>query len=310
MKFGIALTTAATPVYREAEQRDFLVEALKISESKGYESVWVSDRTLYPNDISQRYPQQFGPGKSNPDSQNILESLTTLSFIAGKTQNIHLGTSVLVLPFRNPLLNTKMISTLDVLSEGRLILGIGSGWMKEEFDSRGVGDLDRESITDEHLDFLSHAAKDPSPEYVGAHINTQEMRLFPQTFNRRSIPIWVGGNSNRSLLRAASYGNFWHGINLTPSQLENKTNKLKRIFEIEKKDSSAIGISLRTTINIMDNPITASGERAYLTGSIEQIGKDLEEYKKAGLQYLVISMAGDSKESVVSSIEIFADNFV
>ena len=71
MKFGIALTTAATPVYREAEQRDFLVEALKISESKGYESVWVSDRTLYPNDISQRYPHQFGPGKSNPDSQNI-----------------------------------------------------------------------------------------------------------------------------------------------------------------------------------------------------------------------------------------------
>ena len=121
MKFGIALTTAATPVYREAEQRDFLVEALKISESKGYESVWVSDRTLYPNDISQRYPQQFGPGKSNPDSQNILESLTTLSFIAGKTQSIHLGTSVLVLPFRNPLLNTKMISTLDVLSESKRI---------------------------------------------------------------------------------------------------------------------------------------------------------------------------------------------
>ena len=184
MKFGIALTTAATPVYREAEQRDFLVEALKISESKGYESVWVSDRTLYPSDISQRYPQQFGLGKSNPESQNVLESLTTLSFIAGKTQNIHLGTSVLVLPFRNPLLNTKMISTLDVLSEGRLILGIGSGWMKEEFDSMGVGYLDRESITDEHLDFLSHASKDPSPEYVGAHINTCLLYTSPSPRDR------------------------------------------------------------------------------------------------------------------------------
>ena len=182
--------------------------------------------------------------------------------------------------------------------------------MKEEFDSMDVSYLDRESITDEHLDFLSHAAKDPSPEYVGTHIHTQEMRLFPQTFNRRSIPIWVGGNSNRSLLRAANYGNFWHGINLTPAELENKTNKLKRICEIEQKDYSTIGISLRATIKIMDNPIPTSAKRTYLTGSIEQIGKDLEEYKKAGLEYLVLSMSGDSKESVVRSIETFADNFL
>ena len=162
MKFGMALTTAATPVYKESEQRDLMVEALKVSESKGYESVWVSDRTLYPSDISQRYPQQFGPGKSNPDAQNVLESLTTLSFIAGKTQTIRLGTSVLVLPFRNPLLNTKMISTLDVLSEGRLILGIGSGWMKEEFDSMDASYLNKESVTDEHLEFLLHAGTDPN----------------------------------------------------------------------------------------------------------------------------------------------------
>ncbi|MED6296150.1 MAG: TIGR03619 family F420-dependent LLM class oxidoreductase [Chloroflexota bacterium] len=310
MKFGMALTTAATPVYKESEQRDLMVEALKVSESKGYESAWVSDRTLYPSDISQRYPQQFGPGKSNPDAQNVLESLTTLSFIAGKTQTIRLGTSVLVLPFRNPLLNTKMISTLDVLSEGRLILGIGSGWMKEEFDSMDASYLNKESVTDEHLEFLLHAGTDPSPEYVGTHINTQGMRLFPQPFNMRSIPIWVGGNSDRSLLRTANYGDFWHGINLTPSELENKTNKLKSICESQEKNYSAIGISLRATVKITDNPITISEERPYLTGTIEQIEKDLEEYRRAGLEYLVLSMAGDSKEGVVRSIETFADNFL
>ena len=310
MKFGIALTTAATPVYKETEQRDFLVEALKISELKGYESVWVSDRTVYPNDISQRYPHQFGIGKSNPDSQNILESLTTLSFIAGKTQKIRLGTSVLVLPFRNPLLNTKMISTLDVLSEGRLILGIGSGWMKEEFDSLDVSYFDKESVTDEHLAFLSHATNHPSPEYDGTHIHTQGMRLFPQTFNRRSIPIWVGGNSERSLLRTANYGNFWHGLNLTPSELLNRANKLERICEAQQKDYSAIGVSLRATIKVTDNPIPSSVKRAYLTGNMEQIGKDLEEYKKAGLEYLVLSMTGDSTDGVIRSIGAFADSFL
>ena len=127
MKFGIALTTSASPVFREFEQKDYILEVAKISETRGYESVWVSDRTLYPNDISERYPEQFGKGKTDPNSQNVMESLITLSFIAGKTQKLLLGTSVLVLPFRNPLLNTKMLSTLDVLSDGRLIIGVGTG---------------------------------------------------------------------------------------------------------------------------------------------------------------------------------------
>ncbi|SVB69347.1 uncharacterized protein METZ01_LOCUS222201, partial [marine metagenome] len=211
MKFGVALTTAASPVFTESEQKDFLLEASEISEAKGYESVWVSDRTLYPDDIAKRYPQQFGPGKTDPDSQNIMEALITLSFIAGKTQKIHLGTSVLVLPFRNPLLNTKMISTLDVLSDERLILGIGTGWMKEEFDSMGADYSKRGLVTDEHLSFLSKSSSNSSPEYQGKYINTSGMRLYPQTLNSRSIPIWVGGNSNRAFIRTVKYGAAWHG---------------------------------------------------------------------------------------------------
>lgn len=109
MKFGIALTTSVSPVFREFEQKEYILEVAKISEAAGYESVWVSDRTLYPNDIAERYPEQFGEGKTDPNSQNVMESLITLSFIAGKTQKLLLGTSVLVLPFRNPLLNTKML---------------------------------------------------------------------------------------------------------------------------------------------------------------------------------------------------------
>ena len=132
MKFGIALTTSVSPVFREFEQKEYILEVAKISEARGYESVWVSDRTVYPNDIAERYPDQFGKGKADPNSQNVMESLITLSFIAGKTQKLLLGTSVLVLPFRNPLLNTKMISTLDVLSDGRLIIGVGTGWMLDE----------------------------------------------------------------------------------------------------------------------------------------------------------------------------------
>jgi len=310
MKFGVALTTAASPVFTESEQKDFLLEASEISESKGYESVWVSDRTLYPDDIAKRYPQQFGPGKTDPDSQNIMEALITLSFIAGKTKKIHLGTSVLVLPFRNPLLNTKMISTLDVLSDERLILGIGTGWMKEEFDSMGADYSRRGLVTDEHLSFLSKSSSNSSPEYQGKYINTSGMRLYPQTLNSRSIPIWVGGNSNRAFIRTVKYGAAWHGISLTPPEIIRCQERLKRICESHQRDYSEIGITLRATVRITDKLKHSCGERPYLTGSLGQIEADLQEYKKSGLDYLIISMAGDTTEQVMTSISRFADSFL
>ena len=310
MKFGIALTTAASPVFRESEQKDYLLEASEISEAKGYESVWVSDRTLYPTDISQRYPQQFGPGKTDPNSQNIMEALITLSFIAGKTKKMRLGTSVLVLPFRNPLLNTKMISTLDVLSEGRLILGIGTGWMKEEFDSMGADYSERGLVTDEHLSFLSQAVDNPSPTYHGEYINTFGMRLYPQMRNGRSIPIWVGGNSDRAFVRTVKYGTAWHGINLTPAELKRYQERLKQICKFHQRDYSEIGITLRATVKVTDKLNHPSADRPYLTGNLDQIEDDLKEYKNAGLDYLVISMAGDTTEKVMTSISRFADRFL
>lgn len=310
MKFGVALTTAASPVFRESEQKDYLLEASEISEAKGYESVWVSDRTLYPTDISERYPQQFGPGKTDPNSQNIMEALITLAFIAGKTKKLRLGTSVLVLPFRNPLLNTKMVSTLDVLSEGRLILGIGTGWMKEEFDSMGADYSERGLVTDEHLSFLAQAADNPSPTYHGEYISTSGMRLYPQRRNGRSMPIWVGGNSDRALVRTVKYGTAWHGINLTPAELIHYQERLKGICKSHQRGYSTIGITLRATVKITDKLINPSTDRPYLTGNLDQIEDDLKEYKNAGLDYLVISMAGDTTEEVMASITRFADRFL
>ncbi|MEC9278364.1 MAG: TIGR03619 family F420-dependent LLM class oxidoreductase, partial [Chloroflexota bacterium] len=240
----------------------------------------------------------------------IMEALITLSFIAGKTQKIHLGTSVLVLPFRNPLLNTKMISTLDVLSDERLILGIGTGWMKEEFDSMGADYTKRGLVTDEHLSFLSKSSSNSSPEYQGKYINTSGMRLYPQTLHSRSIPIWVGGNSDRAFVRTVKYGTAWHGINLTPAELKRYQERLKQICKFHQRDYSEIGITLRATVKVTDKLNHPSADRPYLTGNLDQIEDDLKEYKNAGLDYLVISMAGDTTEKVMTSISRFADRFL
>ena len=310
MKFGIALTTSVSPVFREFEQKEYILEVAKISEAAGYESVWVSDRTLYPNDIAERYPEQFGEGKTDPNSQNVMESLITLSFIAGKTQKLLLGTSVLVLPFRNPLLNTKMLSTLDVLSDGRLIIGVGTGWMQEEFDSMGADYSNRGTITDEHIQLIAKSAGDPVPSYHGQFINTAGMRIYPQNYQSRSVPIWVGGNSERSFVRTAKFGNAWHGIGLTPAQLKHSRDRINQICETFQRDSSEIGITLRGTVKITNKPNTQGANRPYLTGNLDQIADDLQQYERAGLDYLVISMSGASTNEVISSITKFSARFI
>ena len=114
MKLGRAVTASVTHAVTELEQKKYFEVVRSSAETVGFDSIWFSDRTVDPADLPDRYPEQFGPGKNDPNAQNVLEALTTLSYIGGATSSIKLGTSVLVPQFRNPILNTKMISTLNV----------------------------------------------------------------------------------------------------------------------------------------------------------------------------------------------------
>ena len=310
MKYGIAITTSATPVFIEPDQKDYILRISKCSEENGYDSLWVSDRTVYPNNISEIYPQQFGINGTNPNSQNVMESLVTLSFIAAKTQKVLLGTSVLVLPFRNPLLNTKMLSTLDVLSEGRLIVGVGTGWMKEEFNAMGAKFSKRGLITDEHIGLLKSFYQNDVTNYRGDFIDTIGMKMYPRTHLGRPLPIWVGGNSHASIKRAVKFGDAWHGIGLTPNEIKQSVDKINQIADQQGKNPSEITITLRATVKITNKPSDLGDDRPYLTGNISQIADDLQQYKKSGLEYLVISMAADSTDEVLASITEFSDYFV
>ena len=179
MKFGVAVTTSVTPAVTATAQAEYVRRMAGAIEDAGFDSVWVSDRTLFPADLPRRYPDRFGPGQASPDAQNVLESLATLSFVGGSTRRLRLGVSVLVLPFRNPLLNAKMITTLDVLSGGRVIYGVGVGWMPEEFASMGASYRKRGALTDEHIEIFKAACARDVPEFRGKHFSTSGMVFFP-----------------------------------------------------------------------------------------------------------------------------------
>jgi len=310
MKFGVAVTTSVTPAVTELDQKNYVELVSSAAETVGFDSIWVSDRTVYPADLPDRYPEQFGPGKNDPNAQNVLEALTTLSYIGGATSSIKLGTSVLVLPFRNPILNTKMISTLDVLSGGRLILGIGSGWMQEEFDAMGSDYNLRGQTTDEHLEFFLNSCTNEVFPGTSQGANPINMRLFPQAIQAPHPPIWIGGNSRASLLRTVRFANGWHAIRLTPKELRARKIELTELCHQTKRNISEIVVSLRATVSVGQSLYDESGERLPLTGSMDLIRQDINNYQECGLDYLVASMSGNSINNVIESVNLFGSEFI
>ena len=308
MKFGVAVTTSVTPAVTAIAQAEYVKRMAPVIEEEGYDSVWVSDRTVFPADLPVRYPDMYGPGLANPDAQNVLEAMTTLSFVAGATKRLRLGLSVLVLPFRNPMLNAKMVTTLDVLSGGRVIYGVGVGWMPEEFDSMGASFPDRGALTDEHIEIFKASCASDVPEYQGEHFATSGMVFFPRPIQKPHPPIWIGGNTNAALRRTARLGDGWHGIRYTPEELVRKRQRLAQYCKDEGRDADSIEVSLRATVQIGDAQTGPDGSRVMLTGSECEILDDLLRYEEAGLDYLVLSVAAHDTGATMDAVRQFAQN--
>ena len=307
MKIGIALTTSVTPAVTAVAQADYVRRVAAASEEAGYDSVWVSDRTVFPSDLAQRYPDMYGPGKADPDAQNVLEAITTLSYVAGATSRVKLGISVLVLPFRNPVLNAKMVTTLDVMSGGRAIFGIGVGWMPEEFASMGAEFEHRGAQTDEHIEMYQALCTQDVADYQGEHFQISGMTFFPRPVKKPYPPIWVGGNSDVALRRAARLGDAWHGIRLTPEEVAAKKARLASLCDANGRDSNSVQTTLRATMVWGQYQRNPDGSRAMLTGSPDEIRNDLLAYQEAGLDYLVMSVAADDIDTTINNVESFAE---
>ncbi len=307
MKFGVAITTSVTPAVTETAQVEFVHRLTPVIEGAGFDSIWVSDRTVYPADMANRYPDRFGPGRLNPDAQNILEALTALSFVAGATSRVRLGISVLVLPFRNPVLNAKMVTTLDVLSGGRVIYGVGVGWMPEEFEAMGASYEHRGALTDEHIEMFKALCTQDVPEYRGRHLSTEGNTFYPKPAQKPHPPIWIGGNTGLALRRSARLGDGWHGIRQTPEELSEKRDTLRRLCQEYGRDPESVQITLRATAKLGEPQRSPSGDRVPLTGQTGEIVDDLKRYQDAGLEYLVLSTAADDTDSTIHALERWAD---
>ena len=280
------------------------------AEDLGFDSVWVSDHVILPREVSSFYPYSAdGVATFTPD-QPYYEPISTLNFLAGYTHRVRLGTHVLILPYRNPVLTAKMLATLDVLSGGRLILGAGVGWMEEEFRAL---DLDtfaqRGAVTNDYIRLFKELWTNENPEFHGEYYDVAGAGFLPKPVQDPHPPIWVGGHTGPAIRRAAELGDGWMPIGLRPpailepEEMATMIARLRRLSVQAGRPQDAVDICFSTNVSFAAPTTTV---RPMMQGRPEQIAADLRQYQDLGVSNFIFSFPGDSVAAQQEEMEQFS----
>ncbi len=235
------------PVYGPAATREALTLFARRAESLGYDSLWVSDHVVIPWEIRSRYPYNATGDFPLSPSTDFLEPLAVMALVAGITSRIRLGTSVLVLPHRHPVLTAKMLATVDHLAPGRVILGAGVGWMREEIELLGVPYAQRGAWSDEAIRVMRACWREERVTFKGRFFSFEALGCRPQPA-AGTIPIWIGGHTERALQRVATLGDGWHAAFPTPAALAHGLADLKTACARAGRDPATLTISARVGV--------------------------------------------------------------
>lgn len=299
MRFGITIRNlggfgaAAGGVYA-------CLDVARRAEVLGYDSIWLTDHVILPKQIRTRYPYNETGTFAFSWRDDTYEPLVLMSALGQITERVEIGVAVLVIPYRHPLMTAKMLATADRLSRGRMILGAGVGWLRDEFEALGLPEehfQHRGSVTNDYLRAMKEAWLNTGPaRYSGQYVTFKDVGTFPHPIRRPHIPIWTGGKGEQALLRAVRLCDGYIAIAADPPALYREVSDLHRLAERDRRDPSELTVALLGGMTLTKAPAPAG--RAPLTGSVEQIGADLREYEEAGLDHLIASARLDESSSL------------
>jgi len=275
MQVGIAL-----PHFGPAASPKAILDVARQAEALRFDSVWALDRLLWPLRATSKYP---GNPKGNLPGvmQNTYDPLTVLTYVAAHTKRVRLGTSVLVAAYRSPVVVAKMVATLDLLSEGRLILGVGSGWSADEFTSVNQDIAYRDDQTDEFLKVIKLLWTADEPCFEGRFYRVPKSIFLPKPLQKAGPPIWIGGNSERAIRRAAEFGNAWHPTNrIGPLRLAEQMGHLRALAQKAGRGPDDIAATLRwnASPSLTQNFVA------------EEVLQRLQQYKEAGVRHVCFDL--------------------
>jgi len=302
VEFGVTLPNFP---YGAPPSREHLLEVARVAEEQGYTSLWTSDHVL----VGSEFPR-YGI---------VYEALITLAWLAAKTKSIRVGTSVLVIPMRNAILTAKEVATLDKLSGGRFILGVGIGWNEEEYGFLGAQFKKRGEVMNESLAIIRDLWAAKKPSFSGQFYSYQNALFEPKPEQTGGPRIWVGGNSDPALRRAGRLGDGWHADEVDPAGFAEAFNKVKRYG---RENGRTVGASIRYTVDLF----SATGNRKekavpegyYLgnhgevgmRGSFEEMINFVEKYRDIGATDFICQFEHDTVEQHLDFIRIFRSEVV
>jgi probable F420-dependent oxidoreductase len=289
MEFGFSL-----PSRGPAATMQNLRDLARHAEALGADSVWVSDHIIVPRRIASFYPYDPQGRFPSAPEQAYLEPLTALSFLAGCTDRVQLGTSVLILPYRPAVLTAKIIATLDALANGRVILGVGVGWMEEEFVALGLDTYhQRGAVSDEYIRAFRELWSSDNPRFDGQYVRFADFGFVPKPARKPYPPIWIGGHTAPAIRRAARLGDGWHPIglrppaSLTPDEMRPAVARLRDEASKAGRNAQEITISFRGPIAFTD---AGGAQRKPLSGSVAAIQDDIGCYADCGVSHLIFDI--------------------
>ena len=305
MRYGFYLPTRGPTA-----TRDGVLALAREGERLGLHSAMIADHVVLPRESQSIYPYTVD-GK-HPSAGDALETFSILGVVAGATERLRLVTSVLVLPCRNPVLTAKMVASLDVLSGGRITLGVGTGWLREEFQALGSPPFEqRGAVTDEWITIFKQLWTRSPASFDGTFYQYTDIRCEPFPLQKPHPPIWIGGHSRAALRRTARFGNGWHPVGaiaavpLPPQEMRAHLATLQRLTEAERRDFSAIDISYKAPL--YDTGIAApDGSRRSFSGSADEIAGDIRTFAAIGVHELIFDFRGQSIAESIERLQRFA----
>jgi probable F420-dependent oxidoreductase len=303
MEYGIVLPKHINP--------DELIKFTAAAEELGFHSLWAADHIVLPIEETDLYPYT-DDGRFTANSQDPqLDAFTLLSFIASQTNQINLGTSVAIVPYRNPILQAKMFASLDVLTKGRVICGAGVGWWKEEFAALDAPFEKRGLATDEYLQIFKLLWTSDVTEFHGETYEFSNIAFFPKPVQKpNGIPIWIGGHTKRAVRRAVKYGDTWHPTRLRPDQIENMLPFIDQQCEKHDRKRDEITISLKRTLHFTDIGIETNSRirsKAALIDSTHTVVEDIKHCEDLGIKNLTFDFQTNKTEECIKIMEHLMD---
>jgi probable F420-dependent oxidoreductase len=270
--------------------REALATFARAADERGVASLWVSDHVIFPRTATGNYPGGRFP---HPPDRPYLEPVVTLTAAAMCTTRARLGASVFILGHRHPVVMAKMLTSIDALSQGRLIVGVGVGWWKEELEILGAPFHQRGRQADEALRVFKALWTQDNPAFEGEFFRFRDVGFAPKPVQNPHPPIWVGGDSPGAFRRVATFGEGWHATSKTPAEFEEALVRLRQATDAARRPFESVELSLRFGLG---DDLLGKGPQAVVDV--------LAEYKRLGLRHVVLEFRRDDLGRMLEILDV------